>query len=543
MIESQPKKVSDTLGPSGFIKFFCRSGERQTPFSFGSRSLRLRLQLWHAMILASVIVVFAVALYRQLRHATLSEIDGQLLSGARVIEGSLRALDAAPGKEDRWQALSTLPLSIASGPSGRPGPPRHFDRSEELPLDHLDRPGSVERPPPRPLPVMPLYFAIFADGGKLLRDETGGVPVAWEAIRRPLDFRNTTEGRREILLLGPRRSLIVVGSDVSHSMQRLTEALIQLIVIGCSVLALGLLGGWWLAGKVIQPIARISHTAEQITAKSLSERIDTTHMDLELQSLSGTLNSMLGRLEDSFERQSQFTADASHELRTPIAVLLSHCELALCRQRSDDEYRHTIATCQTAAQRMQNLVDGLMTLARADAGELELQHTPVDLHALATETQHMFTPLAQTLNVAMHLEGESAVCIADALRISQVLSNLLHNAILYNQPSGQVTMTTAVEGACVLFCIQDMGSGIPAEALPHLFDRFYRVDQARARHSEDERRGGSGLGLAICKSIVDAHGGTLTVTSQVSQGSQFELRLPREGTKITTPSDIGNNSC
>ncbi|MEZ6150004.1 MAG: ATP-binding protein [Pirellulaceae bacterium] len=501
-----------------------------------TKSLRLRLQLWQALILSTVVIVFASAFFRQLHHATMSEIDGELLSDARVLEGTLRTLEATSNDKYGQDALQELPLSLE--PAHRLRPPRRPDeRPNERPVgsprpsvenmrrDRFGR-GELERghlgPPRDSLP----YFAVFSAEGDMLHDGTSGVPVAWRAPLQPLVFRNAGEGRREVLLRGPGDSLIVVGRDVSRVMHRLNESLVQLIAIGAAVLSLGLIGGGWLAGKIIQPIRQISDTAERITAQSLSGRIDTSKMDSELQSLGGTLNSMLQRLEASFERQNQFTADASHELRTPISVLLSHCELSLSRQRSSDEYRSTIATCQSAAERMRSLVDGLLTLARADAGQMELQLAEVDLQTLAAQAMSMFSPLAHERQITIDLQGESTVCTADAERTAQVIANLLHNAILYNRPGGSVTLSTLHEAGCAVLRVGDTGAGIPPESLPHLFDRFYRVDHSRSRQAEDQRRSGSGLGLAICKSIIDAHHGSLAVTSQIGEGSQFELRLP-----------------
>ncbi len=502
-----------------------------------TKSLRLRLQLWQAIILSSVVVVFASAFYRQLHHATLSEIDGELRSDARVLEGTLRAIAATTSDEERGEALQELSLSL--GPTLRLHPPRH---SGERPPDR--RPGDSPDPvlenregdrfgrgelepghlgPPRSsLP----YFAVFTADGKMQHDGTGGVTVAWHAPERLLAFRNAGEGRREVLLRGPSGTSIVVGRDVSRALSRLTESLVQLVAIGTAVLLLGLIGGWWLAGKITQPIRQIGETAGHITAQSLAGRIDTSRMDSELQSLGRILNSMLERLETSFERQNQFTADASHELRTPISVLMSHCELALSRPRSGDEYRNTLVTCQSAAARMGSLVDGLLTLARADSGQMELQLTEVDLQTLAGQSVSMFTPLADERQIAINLYGTSAKCSADAVRVSQVIANLLHNAILYNRPAGSITISTSLESDCAVLRVEDTGGGIPAESLPLLFDRFYRVDHSRSRQAEDQRRSGSGLGLAICKTIIDAHQGSLAVTSQVGAGSQFEFRLP-----------------
>ena len=260
-------------------------------------------------------------------------------------------------------------------------------------------------PPDAPHPKRPLgphddhlYFAIYSGEGRLLRSDGSesaeyvSSNLDWDGAPRSLDYRRI-ESRREVLLRGSQGSRILVGREMRHAVRRLTDSLVPLVVIGLSVLGLGLVGGWWLVGKAIRPIKMISGTAERISATNLSQRIDCASMDEELQALGTVLNSMLARLENSFEQQSQFTADASHELRTPISVLMSHCELSLSRPRSVAEYQQTISTCQSAAERMKGLTDSLLTLARADVGKLELHVTKVDLHGLAEEAAAMYSPL------------------------------------------------------------------------------------------------------------------------------------------------------
>jgi len=501
------------------------------------RSLRLRLQLFHAMILSLAVILFGAAFYHQLYRSTMGEIDADLLSGARALEGIIRGMPLRADEELLWR----LPLDLPPALDRRPPPPdpdrdRFPPRDQELRGDQRpDRRLEVEPERKAEMPadspqrfrpsVPPPYFAIFAADGKLLRSKTDGIQVTWTPTRRPVEYRNTDE-RREVLLRGPRRMLIIVGRNVGHDMQRLTTALVQLCFIGASVLGLGLVGGWWLAGNAIGPIQQISHTAAGIHARNLTERIDTGGMDRELQSLGTTLNGMLARIESAFEKQCQFTADASHDLRTPLAVLLSHCELALRRPRSAEEYQSTLGTCLSAAGRMKSLVDGLLLLARSDAGEWELQRTQIDLEDLAAEAIALFTPYADEHQVELKLVGEAAPCMADRAAISQVITNLLDNAILYNHKGGWVTLKTFCDSGMACLQVQDTGPGIQAEALPRIFDRFYRVDEARIRQNANTGQSGSGLGLSICKSIVESHGGDLSVTSELTIGSMFEMRLP-----------------
>jgi two-component system OmpR family sensor kinase len=531
-----------------------------------AKSLRLRLQFWHATILLLVIVGFGAVFYVQLQRTVFVEIDADLLSNARVLEGALRSLPPGP-RGPRWSRGPGGPPGINAPPRlGIPGrfdnprPPRNADPSEDSfespaldrsagtprradrPTNSAPRPGAdfvrPQRPPPEneqpwlealELPPSrfsgpgdePPYFIVFSENGQVIRQQPADQDTAMVAPTRPIEYRHR-DADRQVWMRGPHGTTIVVGRDIHRQIDRLRGWLIQLCLSGSGVLVVGLLGGWWLSGTAIRPIQDISQTASTVTASNLGQRIDTQRMDRELLELTTVLNAMLDRIEHSFDQQTQFTANASHELRTPLAVLLSHCELALSRERSPAEYQETIATCQRASRRMQALVEDLLVLARVDSGNLDLQLSPCDLQKLASETIELFKPLAAEQQIELVLAGDAACCQADERRIAQVLANLVSNAIQYNHPGGRVTLTTTQEPDFSTIHVQDTGRGIAESHLPQLFDRFYRVDEARSRAA-----GGSGLGLAICKSIVELHGGQLTVESQIGQGSTFSVRLSR----------------
>lgn len=473
------------------------------------KSLRLRIQLWHAVILSLVLAAFGFVFYQQLTRTTFDQIDADLIADARILEGTLQTMSASEMRTSLSELSLELPRSFRRRP-GPPydGPPRDGDR-----IAREERRRPDQHPPPRP------YFVIFDSAGEIL-DANGAVDVEFNRPSNRIAFRGA-DGRREVWLRGPHDTLIVVGRDIGRATARLLASLTRMFATGIGVLALGLAGGWWLSGKAIEPIHRISQTAAGISSRNLSDRVDTTAMDDELQSLATTLNAMLSRLEDSFGQQSRFTADASHELRTPIAVILSQCELAVRRPRSSDDYLKTIAACQKAGDRMKGLVESLLTLARADAGLIHLNRTNVDLNALAVETQSLLQPLASEREISISVADSAAVVSIDADRIGQVITNLVHNAIAYNVDGGSVMIDTKIDGNDAILTVRDTGVGIPADSIEHLFDRFYRVDESRSRAV-----GGNGLGLAICKSIVDSHEGTLTATSTPGEGSVFEVRLP-----------------
>ncbi len=265
----------------------------------------------------------------------------------------------------------------------------------------------------------------------------------------------------------------------------------------------------------------MSAAARSISAADLSRRIDVDETESELGALAATLNETFDRLEAAWQRQVSFTADASHELRTPVSVIHSQAEHALARPRSVEEYRESLEACLRAAKRMKSLVESLLVLARCDAGRLDLARERVDLAETARQGAALLEPLAQERRVALETALAPAVVQADAARLAQVVTNLVANAIRYNKEGGKVVLRTAVEGGDAVLSVSDTGIGIPEEDRPHVFARFYRADAARS----NENGGGTGLGLAICRSIVEAHGGSIAFTSPPGEGTTFTVRL------------------
>lgn len=528
------------------------------------RSLRLRLQVWHALILLLVIVGFGLVLYRQMVRARWADIDGQLLAAGRILEGALRAVPRAvldslakdigaprrplppppPRPRDGGQPL---PPRGEPADRGRPGGgffppgPRPLEW-ERVPEDASQR-GDWERllALPRSLPETlargedePAYFIIWRRDGSILRQVNSPLknrerpaPSDLPPGRPPLSSRQ--EGPyHEVFLRGPEDSLICVGRSVRREQVRFMHLALQLTLAGAVIFAGGLLGGWWLSVRAIAPIKRMSETAAKINATNLSQRMDLSGVDLELEQLGVVLNTMLERLDSAFAAQQRFTADASHELRTPLAVMLSTIELGLAKPRTPEEYRDQLLKCQRAAVRMRGLIDSLLTLARVDQASEELLREVVRLDAVAEECIDALEPLAQERQVRLTTRLDAVAVAGDAGQLGQVVTNLVANAIEYSHPQGEVTIELRAIAGSAELAVTDTGIGIPEPALPHLFERFYRVDAARSRS-----RGGSGLGLAICHRIVTAHGGTIQVKSDVGRGSTFTLRLPAVSPEAT----------
>jgi two-component system, OmpR family, sensor kinase len=326
---------------------------------------------------------------------------------------------------------------------------------------------------------------------------------------------------REAYKFLPFGACLLVGRSMAPEMAAMRRLAYWLVGAGAGVLMIGLAGGWWVASRAIRPIDAISQTAVKIAAGDLAQRINTADTESELGRLASVLNSTFARLEAAFAHQSRFTSDASHELRTPVSVILSQTQTILSRERSGMEYREALQACQRAAQRMRNLTQSLLELARLDAGQAAMQRESFDLTRAARESMELVRPLAAERGVELRGELTSAQCQGDAERVGQVVTNLLTNAIHFNRDHGEVRVSTGIENGNAFLSVTDTGQGIPPEDLPHIFERFYRVDKSRSRI-----QGRTGLGLAICKAIIDAHSGVIEVTSRPGAGSTFTVKLP-----------------
>lgn len=326
---------------------------------------------------------------------------------------------------------------------------------------------------------------------------------------------------REMIIRGPRGMIILVGRSGDDEDRRIREIVGMMLAAGLGALGLAIVGGWFIAGRALAPVDRISEAASDISASNLSRRIDVDKTESELGRLASILNTTFDRLEAAFLRQMRFTADASHELRTPLAIVVSHAELALRKERSASDYRAVIETCLNAARRMENVVEDLLTLARADAGESAIRDEPVDLAETVRETATLLRPLAQSRNVHLSLLVRSVTPYGDKERLRELITNLVTNAIMYNRDGGTATIEVRRDGDSAVLRVSDTGVGIAEEDQPHIFERFYRSGTARSRES-----GGSGLGLAIARWIVDAHHGTIELDSAVDRGSTFTVTIP-----------------
>jgi heavy metal sensor kinase len=289
------------------------------------------------------------------------------------------------------------------------------------------------------------------------------------------------------------------------------------------VVSIATLLGYWLSGRSLAPVNRIIRTAEQIGVENLSRRLEVPRPRDELRRLTETLNAMLGRIETSFRRITQFTADASHDLRTPVAVIRTTAEIALRKNRSDEEYREALSRILDTSIETSGLLENLLMLARADAGAAGLEMHPLDLGSHVRKAQERGEILAATksLSFTSQVPDDAVMVRADAIAIDRLLLILVDNAVKYTPSGGccEIALTTSETEAHI--SVKDTGVGIEAAELESIFERFHRADKVRSRETA-----GSGLGLAIARCIASVHGGSITAESTTGTGSVFHVRLP-----------------
>jgi heavy metal sensor kinase len=493
--------------------------------------------------------IFGLFVYELQWQSRLHQTDAELDRTAEVIVSRLRRLFPSPwpflrprssvrSTDSRTQVAAKDSVTSTAGDTSEAS-------TESTPARNSASSGSARTSNPRPQPApglgLPdeflqlfegddesrLYFVVWSRTGEILAQSRYAPDVAFPNLHAAKDGLPHREARvrdaqREVIHVSSFNNHVLVGRSIRHDLIAQQRAAAWLVLTGLGVLAVGLLGGWWLSGRAIQPLAVMSATAQSISARNLSSRINVQETDNELGQLATVLNRTFDRLQSAFEQQSRFTADASHELRTPLAVILSHTELALSRQRTGDDYREALEACRRASQRMKALIDSLLLLARFDSHQPELQRQPVDLEQIAHDSVELIRPLAEQRRITIRMSSAPTGVFGDRDRLSQVVTNLLSNAIRYNREGGSVTVSVAANNGHGVIRVMDTGIGLSADELPHIFERFFRVDKARSRSD-----GGCGLGLAICQSIIEAHGGKISAASQPDEGTTIEVHLPR----------------
>jgi heavy metal sensor kinase len=362
----------------------------------------------------------------------------------------------------------------------------------------------------------------------------------------PPAWSSGTETARQAALPGSRRMLLAVHQlqapggagflvesgalmdDVQADLRKWVTLLLAVLPL-LGGIALG--GGYVLVRRALAPVDRIAASAERISSHNLSERLPVARTGDELERLSIALNHMIDRLDAAFQYSRRFVADASHELRTPLTVLKGELEDFVQKPQASPEWRDRLGSALEEVDRLTNIVEGLFAISRLDAGEAAAEWVEFDLARLVSATADQMALLAEDKKIKLTCQGTSDVWVeGDRARLKQVVVNLLDNAIKYTPEGGAVSLAVTAQNGKAVLEVSDNGVGIPPQALPRVFDRFYRVDNARSRP-----QGGAGLGLSIVKSICTAHHGTVEALSTPGQGSCFKVALP------SMPAPTGHN--
>lgn len=467
-------------------------------------SVRTRLTLWYTGVLALVLIIFCASVYYLLSAKLHQRLDADVQT---TVDGIARLLiyELAEGESETQAVHSALnehyfPNQAAS----------IFDAQGSLLSEkRLANDYRADLPVGVSTSAETIQFFTFPTRSK---DENDNIRVAMQQVK----------------FAGTGKNYLVV---VSQPMNQIPEELkiLREILLAAVPLALLLAGlsGWFLARKSLSPVVAMWESARRISAENLDERLPVANPRDELGKLAATFNEMLERLRASFTQQRHFMADASHELRTPLSVMRTAAAVTLEKpQRDESEYREALTMIDRQAIRLARIVEDMFILARADAGKRELRLRDFYLDELVAETSNAAAVLAERKGVAVECSADKeAPFRGDEDLLRQMMLNLLDNAIKFTPSGGKIWLRLSQNDLRHVITVEDSGSGIPAEAQPHVFERFYRADSARTR-AEQANGSGAGLGLSIALWIAEAHNGSLNLVHSDDTGSLFSVSLP-----------------
>lgn len=463
-----------------------------------TRSISFRLLVWYAGLLSGIFMLLGILFYFSLQHFVQNDVRQSQERRARQIADTLLTRVKETGENYVAQEIKTLYAPEVNGRFIRITRP---DGS----LLYLSGTPSDQIFDPQQVPAMPP-----SEGNKFSKKIQ--LPGDKTLLVAGLHFQ-ADNGASYIVEVGA--LLDPVEAMLNHLFLQLIFGLPLAIVIITA-------GGYLLVRRALTPVEKITRAAERITQDNLSDRLPISQTGDELERLSVSLNRMIGRLDDAFQNSKRFVADASHELRTPLTILRGELENLIDNTRLDAEVRERAASMFEEVVRLSQIVEQLLILSRLDAGEAQADWSRFDLAGLAKTTAEQMGLLAEDKNISIACDANQTVFVeGDSARLKQVVVNLLDNAIKYTRQGGAIELRVrAVNGDAVLE-VQDNGVGIPQDALPHVFERFYRVDQTRSGESK-----GVGLGLSIVESICTAHGAAVEAESILGKGSRFRIKLP-----------------
>ena len=456
-------------------------------------TLRFRLTVWNTAVVLVFVLTTLWGVREGLRLVLWREADEQLLEDAREIKDTIE----------------------------------HFYPDWEKIKDELDRKAITHT-------HRGLHIRIFDESGAVEYDSINAPRVPFSTDLFQFGMTPITAGHYRLVhvkLDSPNlpRYMIRIGTSFEPLEAAIDQVTELLIIVGSLTLLVSPVGGYWLAGRATRPIARIIDTTARLHPSSLAERLPLRGTRDELDRLSATINGFLDRIGRYLEQNRDFTANAAHELRSPLAAIQSSLEVALNADRSVDEYKDLLAEILDECGGLRVLVNQLLLLAENDAGRMLVATEKIELEGVVQKAYDMFLGVAEAADIELRISLlEPARVAGNASRLRQVVNNLIDNAIKFTRAAGsvEIRLSNSTADGTVRFSVSDTGSGIPAADVPYIFDRFYRGDKARIR---ERRSRGTGLGLAICQSIVAAHDGRIEVESVVDQGTTMTVILAAAG--------------
>ena len=458
--------------------------------------IKWKLTLWYGLILASILVVFSSGVYVYFRNSLQKSIDAKIKSLGEVISSSIadthsvsvfgnfeRYLENVLGKKPKGKFIQIMDRT------GRIGAKMNDIETETLPSNF----GTLEK----------------ALKGEIVYETIERVQPRLRMVTIPII------DNKKVL------SIIQVGTSLEDFDETMKKLLIIMIISIPTSISVTIICGYFLAKKALKPVDQIRRAAVKISSRNLDERIDVGGRKDELSRLAQTFNEMLSRLKDSFQRVNQFSIDVSHELKTPLTILKGETEVALRKDRDNENYKSILSSNLEEIDRMSKIIDDLMLLSKADLKEMKLNVEDIALRDLIADVCMDMKIFADNKDIGLDVkELEDVKLKGDELKLRRMLWNIVENGIKYTQKGGKIEIMSYINNGFICIDVKDNGTGIPENDIKYIFDRFYRGDKSRKRES------GSGLGLSISKWIAEAHQGIIEVKSKPLEGSLFTIKLP-----------------
>lgn len=503
-------------------------------------SIRCRIQIWQTLLLLVIVTGLGMVWYQNEKERAYFDVDKDLSSRLVMLIRHLPHVGMEHAEDEsvremyrdavRIRGLKRREtLELTNRPKRAKGPRSRGDRKPRKNSGRGPR-GEQQRHVETLTQKMnaeiftssDYSLCVWKDGVVQFEDEYTGVRSTPDLKPTASGAYRTVENRREIIGENPHKEIVLLGYDMGIVHEDLASLRWNLVLAGGLVVLAGFILGWIATGRAVKPIVEVNRVSQSIAEGDLSERIKLKNSTSEMRSLSKALNSTFDELEQTIEHLKRFTADASHELRNPLASMLMEVEVALEGGSQDAETRGSLELCKRNLEGMTDLVQSLLSLAKLDAGTVDSQRERDDLAAVVDIVTERYIEIADERGLTLIIEAESAPCIIVLGQMIQVLDNLLSNAFKYGLEGGVVTVCSGQEGENVFLSVRNEGEGIAAEDLPRIFERFYRADDSRT-HKE----GSVGIGLAIVQSLVKANGGTVEVDSELGKGATFTVIFPK----------------